>query len=162
MNWFARKLDSLGGAISAGVFFAAASQFAEFVQQYTQRLGGHLDEARHYAAGVADPGRHQGMDPVTRDSLVKEAGQRVAEIEQAHGAIVDADLISLPWQFFRHIDYGVATRTWEQFSPAVPVDLEGGVYAATGILLGLIVYELVKVPFLMMVRGKKEKAARSH
>ncbi|MDA0241390.1 MAG: DUF2937 family protein [Proteobacteria bacterium] len=161
MNWFVRKLDSLGGAIFAGVFFAAASQFAEFVQQYTQRLGGHLDEARRYASGVADTDRHQAMNPTTRESLVNEASNRVSEIEQAHQAISDADIFSLPWEFFRHFDYGVASRTWEQFSPAVPVDLEGGVYAGIGILLGLFVYELVKLPFLPLTRGKKGKVERA-
>ncbi len=95
------------------------------------------------------------MAPQARDLIVGDARARVQEIQAVHDAILDAGLFTKPFVFLSHLDTGIAERTLEQFTPALPLDLEGIVYSAMGLLTGFIAYELIKLPFGLTFRKKK-------
>jgi hypothetical protein len=136
------------------------SQAPEFFQQYLQRLGGHLDEARialaRYEAVARESGltltrliettRAQPAGPVARlADAIAEAQARVLDLESAEAALRAASLWERPFVFLRHVDAEIAARAWTVFKPAVPVTTEGLVYAGAGMVLALISYQLLVV-----------------
>lgn len=159
MSWLTRKLDSLIGAVFGGVGGAAASQFDAFVLQYLQRLGGHMDEAQRSYKMALDPDHYRDMAVEVREILMGAARARVDELTLALRAIADADIWHRPFAFLAHMDREIAARTFETFRPALPFDLAGLIYAATGIVLGLILYELLKVPFALRLRRRETRRA---
>lgn len=135
----------------------AFSQVPEFIQQYVQRLGGHLDEARRQLAQFRHVAGESGLsldrlidqtrtntDPaVAKLSGVMSASvERVQELEQAQAAITHASIWTRPFVFANHADRSIAQATWDAFQPAVPTTPEGFVYAALGVMLLLGLYQL--------------------
>lgn len=159
MRWLLRKLDTLIGAVIAGIAGAAASQLQAFLLQYLQRLGGHVDEARRAYDTILNGERYRQMAPAARDLIARDALDRVNELQAAHDAIRDAGLLAKPFVFAAHFDADVALGTWEAFTPALPFDLAGLLYAGMGLLAGLILYEIVKAPFALT--GRRGRAERS-
>src|SRR5688572_6927254 len=125
----------------------AFSQIPEFMQQYLQRLGGHLDEARRQLGKFEDAAEQSGL---TLDRLITQTGSnadaavaklggvmtdsvaRVEELQAAQTAIVNASIWERPFVFFKNMDADIARATWQIFKPAIPTTVEGLVYAAIG------------------------------
>lgn len=157
MEWLARKLDMLGGAVCAGIAGATTSQLDAFVQQYLQRLGGHLDELKRLHDSILSQDRYRQLDQPARDLLIGDTQGRLDQIAEAFRALSAADPLARPFVFLANLDLEIAARTLEQFRPAVPADLAGLIYAGAGLVLGLIAYELVKWPFAALFGGDRRK-----
>ena len=142
-------------AVAGAVLF---SQAPEFFQQYLQRLGGHLDEARRLLAQFEQTARQAGVsldDFIRRTAAntdtavarladtMTDAVERVQSLQAAHDALRDASAWSRPFVFLRHVDWEIARATGAVFKPAVPVTLEGGLYALAGMLLFVGLYHLL-------------------
>jgi hypothetical protein len=165
-----RKILSTGEAVVDRVLCVvgavAFSQLPEFMQQYLQRLGGHLDEARRHLARyqeiAADTGAtvgglaarfNESADAATAKvgGVIADTVARVNGLEAAQAAIQNAGIFGRPVAFLRHVDAEIARGTWSIFKPAVPTTTEGVVYAAAGIVAllglyyGLIHYPVVRV-----------------
>jgi hypothetical protein len=165
-----KKMLSTGEAVVDRVLCVvgavAFSQMPEFMQQYLQRLGGHLDEARRHLARyqkIADDThvtlaelatRFNGsMDAATAKvgGVITDTAARVHELEAAQAAIQHAGIFGRPFAFLRHADLEIARGTWSIFKPAVPTTVEGALYAAAGIVVllgfyyGLIHHPIVRV-----------------
>lgn len=160
MGWLLRKLDMLIGGAIAGTAGAAASQLQAFILQYLQRLGGHVDEARRAYDTVLHGQRYQDMAAPARDLIARDALERVNELQAAHDAIQGAGLVAKPFVFARHVDMAIAQRTWEAFTPALPIDAGGLIYAGMGLIAGLVLYEIAKAPLALGRRREKTGAAR--
>lgn len=128
----------------------AFSQIPEFMQQYMQRLGGHLDEARHQLVQFEQAASQSGLTlqrfitqtSTNADTAVAKLGgvmtravTRVDSLEAAQTALQNASLWTRPFVFLRHLDSSIAHGTWSIFRPAVPTTAEGLIYA----LLGMVV-----------------------
>ncbi len=164
VGWVARKLDSLGGAVVAAIGGAGASQWREFLQQYLQRLGGHLDEARHNAEHLT--GLHdlaEGDEKQIVGNMLASSEQRVDVLAGAIDSITTAEPWMQPVAFARQLDPLIARATLDMFQPAVPLDMVSLIWAGVGMLLSLMVYELVKetlwAPF-GVARGLSRRKAR--
>ena len=155
MGWITRKLDTLVAAVFAGTAGASVSQLQEFIQQYLQRIGGHLDEAQRNYQTILESDRYREMAQQTRDILLNDALGRVQEIQASHDAIANAGFMARPYVFLVNMDRTIAARTLENFTPALPVDVESLIYAAIGLVVGFAVYELLKLPFALMFRRKR-------
>lgn len=146
------------------------SQVPEFMQQYLQRLGGHLDEARLTLSRFREAAAQSGM---TLDQLVAGANQnpeqsmrsiggviqgaaaRVDELAAADAALRHASAWTRPFVFAEHVDWGIARATWAIYRPAVPTTAEGFMYAAVGIILVLSLYHLaVRAPIAARLRRR--------
>jgi hypothetical protein len=138
------------------------SQVPEFMQQYLQRLGGHLDEARRQVQQFEHAAAQSGLtvgkligqtaangDPAVArlGGVMKEAVMRVDTLAAAQSAVEHASLWSRPFVFVQHLDPAIARATWAVFKPAVPTTIEGLVYALLGMLILMAVYSLIKYPF---------------
>ena len=160
-----RSLGLVGGLV-VGV---ALSQFPEYAQQYTQRLGGAVDElkaittefdAAATAAGLSHDQAiaHYESSPDSfvagRGTSMVAAFTRYQSLSATLTQIRSADA----WDRFRNLpsyfDSDVGRRTLDDFKPAIPVTQEGFLYAAFGLVLGYILastlYSLVMLPFRLL------------
>lgn len=145
-----RSLSIVGGLALALVL----SQFPEYAQQYTQRLGGAVDELRVIADEFEEAATEAGLSreaaleryAVAGDTFIEGRGrsmaQTIARYETLSTALAEIRgqtgwdrFASLP----RYLDTDIGARTLEDFRPAVPVTIEGFAWAAAGFLLGYFV-----------------------
>jgi Protein of unknown function (DUF2937) len=147
--------------VAGAVFFAQAP---EFMQQYLQRLGGHLDEARRQLQQFQRTAESSGL---TLDRLITQTGSnsdaaiaklggvmteavsRVQHLESAQVALEHASLWTRPFVFLKQVDPEIARGTWSFFKPAVPTTAEGLIYAVVGMLLLIGTYHFgIKYPIV--------------
>jgi hypothetical protein len=144
-----RTLSMLGGFLLA----IALSQFPEYAQQYTQRLGGAVDELRvlvqDFDRAATDSGLTRsdalGRFATTGDTFIQGRGTSM-ERTFARYEMLSATLAEIEgatgWQRFtllpKYLDTEIGARTLDNFQPAVPVTMEGFAYAAAGLLLGYL------------------------
>jgi hypothetical protein len=148
-----RLLDRILCVLGAVLF----SQVPEFMQQYQQRLEGHLDEARLVVNRFREAAAQSGM---SLDQLVAGAAQnpdrsmgklggviqaavlRVDQLDASDAALRNASILGRPFVFFAHLDRGIARATLSIYKPAVPTTAEGLIYAGLGLVLVLAIYHL--------------------
>jgi len=149
------------------------SQAPEFMQQYLQRLEGHLDEARRQLAALTRAAAESGLtlDQLVADAsrsadpaiarlgaVAGEAATRVAQLQSADTALRRASVWARPFEFMAHLEPEIARGTWAVFRPAVPTTLEGLGYAACGMLVALAVFHGgIRYP---LRRAARRRAAR--
>jgi hypothetical protein len=150
------------------------SQLPEFMQQYLQRLEGHLDEARLVLSHFRDAAAQSGMsldqliagasknpDPSMGKLavVIQQAIARVDHLVAADEALRHASIWTRPFVFFAHVDRGIASATLEIYRPAVPTTAEGLVYAAIGMILILSVYHVaIRGPIASRLRRSSASA----
>jgi hypothetical protein len=149
------------------------SQAPEFMQQYLQRLGGHLDEARRQLAQFQNVAAQSGLslEQFIRQTnanadlavaklggVMNDAVVRVGHLETAQIAIQGASPLSRPFVFLQHVDPEIANATWSIYQPAVPTTVEGLLYALLGmaVFLGLY-YGVIKAPLTYLFKRSAPK-----
>jgi len=164
MRWLLRQIDSFVGTLFAAIIGLAASQVFAFIQQYLQRLGGHLSEAERQHQQIQSGALYASVDESTRTKIAQAAAERIAELREAVDAIVNAGILTKPVAFFRHFDDDVALGTMSAFQPALPLDASSLLYGIAGIFAGWLIYGAFKTPFARrkkpVVAAPKEPAAR--
>ena len=155
-----RAVTLAGGLAGA----AATSQFPEFSQQYTQRLGGAVDAL---AEGVADFDASAGAVGLTRDAaldqmqgtafLDRRRADMSATFARYDALRADLDAVQGQGPFMRayHVtrltDGQIARAAWAAYQPAVPLNFAGVSFALIGFLLGStalgLAMRLLSLPF---------------
>ena len=151
------------------------SQAPEFMQQYLQRLGGHLDEARRQLAHFQDVATQAGFTlerlisqtSANSDASVAQLGGvisatalRVDHLAAVQDALQHASLLARPFVFLRHLDTGIVRATWAIYQPAVPTTAEGLTYALAGMVTLLASYHFaLKLPLTRRLRPKPAPSA---
>jgi hypothetical protein len=174
---FSRVLLGLGDGVLDRVLCVlgtvAFSQIPEFMQQYLQRLGGHLDEARRQLRKFQEAAEQSGL---TLDRLITQTGSnadpavaklggvmsesvlRVEELHAAQNALTSASLWERPFVFLRNMDPEIARATWQIFKPAIPTTVEGLLYAAAGMLIFVTIYHAgVRYPITRVARARRTR-----
>ena len=132
----------------------ALSQFPEYAQQYTQRLGGAVDELRviteefDRAAIAGGLDRAQALERFNASNDEFLAGRGVsmtatfqrfeqlsATLAEIEGAGAAERFRSLP----AYLDSDIGQRTLHSYKPAVPATIEGVLYAGVGFVLGYLI-----------------------
>lgn len=165
-------LDRVLCVIGAVLF----TQLPEFIQQYLQRLGGHLEEARRQVemyrqvAAVSNLTLAELIERTMRSpdeavarlaDVMRAAVERVEQLAAAEAAIRNASLWTKPFVFFAYLDAEIARGTWAIYKPAVPTTVEGLVYAGLGILVVWgIYYGLIRYPIAAILRRRREGPRR--
>lgn len=144
----------------------ALSQFPEYAQQYTQRLGGAVDELRvittdfDRAAELGGLSRIEAIDRynASNDEFLAGRGtsmtatfQRYDKLSTTLTQIQNAGPMERLQSLPAYLDTDIGRRTLENYKPAMPVTVEGVLYAGTGLILGYLVLSallrLVTLPF---------------
>lgn len=146
MRWLLSAFDRLIGTAIGAVAGVSASQTQAFIHAYLQRLGGHLDEARASYLKLRAGEFLPGADALSQQRIAEAFSRRVEELSQAYNAIANADALARPLRFASHLDRAIAEATFSNFTPALPLDSASLIYALAGMVLGLLVYELIKLP----------------
>lgn len=145
-----KALSVLGGSALA----VCLSQFPEYAQQYTQRLGGAIDELQTIIAdfdrGAAEFGltRQEALAryDISADLFLHQRGQsmertfsRYDELQTMLARVQGAGPIERAQLLPQFLDTDIGGRTLDNFKPAVPVTPEGFLWAGAGLMLGYIV-----------------------
>ena len=126
------------GLFGLALVAAAAVQLPAFVQQYLQRLGGHLDEARYLAAQAATGDAYRELAPAAREVVLRMAEARADTLAAAHDAIAGAGDLIRPLVFLAHADEAIAAATWRMFEPGLPLGWGGAAYGLAAALLAFL------------------------
>jgi len=145
-----RRTLGIVGGLALGV---CLSQFPEYAQQYTQRLGGAVDELRiitaEFETSAKDAGLtvEQAIDRYTRtgDSFLAARGESMARTlaryEQLSATLAEVRGAT-GWERFtrmpEYFDTEIGRRTLSDYKPAVPVTVEGLGYAGAGFAIGYL------------------------
>ena len=157
-----RMIAGIGGLGLALVL----SQFPEYAQQYTQRLGGAVDELRVITEDFDRAAAEGGLDRVEalgryeasnddflagRGSSMTATFQRYDQLSTTLARIQNADAIERLQALPAYLDTDIGRRTLESYKPAVPVTMEGILYAGGGFILGYLVlsglWRFLALPF---------------
>jgi len=144
----------------------ALSQFPEYAQQYTQRLGGAVDELRIITEDFDRAATEGGLDRATAlgryeasndDFLAGRGGsmastfQRYEDLRATLVRIEGAGPIERLQAMPDYLDTDIGRRTLESYKPAIPVTMEGILYAGGGFILGYLVlsglWRFLALPF---------------
>ncbi len=157
------------------VFGATGSQFPEYVQQYTQRLGGAVDELRGFVeqfdrdATSAGLTRNEALkeyekpDSVFLDKRGESVVQTIRRYERlfAQKLVIDkSGPVGRVVAFIEKVDSDIAKKTFDDFEPAVPITTEGGLFAAGGFIAALLVWIGIRGTGRAVVRGRRKTGAK--
>jgi hypothetical protein len=162
-----RTLGILGGLVLG----AGLSQFPEYAQQYTQRLGGAVDELRiittefEQAAKEAGLSRDEAIDRYSKtgDGFIAARGESMARTftryEQLSATFADIRGAT-GWERFtklpEYFDTEIGRRALNDYQPAIPMTPEGLAYAGAGFFIGYAtlsaIASLLLLPFRRRVR----------
>lgn len=144
-----RILAGIGGLGLA----VTMSQFPEYAQQYTQRLGGAVDELRVVTEDFDRAAAEGGLDRQTalerfnasndaflagRGTSMSATFQRYDTLRATLARIENAGPLERLQQLPAYLDTDIGRRTLENYKPAVPVTMEGILYAGGGFILGYL------------------------
>jgi hypothetical protein len=157
-----RMIAGIGGVGLALVL----SQFPEYAQQYTQRLGGAVDELRvitedfDRAAVAGGLDRQAALERYNasnddflagRGSSMTATFQRYDQLSSTLDRIEDAGPVERFQSLPAYLDTDIGQRTLENYQPAIPVTMEGILYAGGGFVLGYLVlsglWRFLSLPF---------------
>ena len=157
-----RVVAGFGGVALA----VALSQFPEYAQQYTQRLGGAVDELRIVTQKFDRDAQEAGLDrqqALTRFETSADtflAGRGVSEaanfvryeqLSTTLARIQNANALERFQMLPAYLDTDIGARTLENYQPAVPVTVEGVLYAGGGLLVGYLflsgIWRFLAMPF---------------
>ena len=131
----------------------AMSQFPEFFQQYTQRLGGTLDELNRQVEALDVRAQENGLgrfDYVRRfqsneDPIIQGEGDAMIDMlaRQVRLQMILDRLRAAPWYMHAietvfHLEPDIAEQTLKDFVPAIPLSVSGGAHAFFGFFFGYL------------------------
>ena len=160
MTWVLHKIDMVIGACITSAAAMVASQMQAVIDQYLQRLGGHLDEAKLNLDRIENGVRYQTMSETVRSELETDATIRVNELQSAYDAISQSGLIVQPFSFFRYADGTILNAMLVDFVPAIPLSTSALSYSVAGIFIGLIAYKIAKLPLVFVTNQSRRRRFR--
>lgn len=168
-------LGRLYNGVCASLGAAASAQFPAFYTQYLQRVSGKLDQARADISTVVESARRRDMsvsdylDVVARDgdefSREWEPGARATyealqRLEAAYAALSTADVFERPAVFAMYLRADTAQATLYDFTPALPLSMEGLGYAGAGVLIGIVFAWVSERPLVIWRKRRRARITR--
>ena len=150
-----RKIVLLVSGLLVG---SLLSQFPEYFQQYTQRLGGRLDEVKLQVKNLdtraADIklNRFQYIRRLmgSSDKIVRNEGEtlglllgREIRYNKAYEVLHTSTSIWRAVHFAAHFDLDIGIPTIEAYRPAIPLTVEAGAYSCFGFCIGWLVVFII-------------------
>lgn len=143
---------------AAGVF--AGSQLPNFIQQYRQRIGGRLDQAREdfkTFQAIADRFHNGSIENLIQKHLsstdttfyhegfaIKNIWEKTISLSESYKAL-DSSLASQIKHLFFNLDKEIALETWKIYKPGLILTSEAITCALlTGFIFSIVFYFLVK------------------
>lgn len=106
--------------------------------------------------GLLSSARNVDRAVVRFSEIIRGSQCRFEWLQSAEGVLREAGPLTRPLAFIRYFDRNVAIDTWKAWKPAVPLTIEGVVYAIAGGLVGAGVYQIFVRPFIKKGRKRLE------
>jgi hypothetical protein len=155
-KWTLSLLDRAFSIVGAVAF----AQFPQFLQQYVQRMGGHISELEGQVGFMSKSAEASSLtlqeyiqkftesklDPVfsRQGMIMQNMVDRYNQLSSALNSLQDATIYKKPLIFITHLSTDIAHETWNTYQPGVPTTLEGLAYAAVGMIFGTLTFLLLK------------------
>lgn len=158
--------------ISALVAGTLVSQSPEFTQQYSQRLGGAIDELQKVIDDFEVDARNNGLTlqeafeqySSSTEQFLRDRGEsmgrvfdRLDRLTNQAVSLENTNSLLKPLQILRSPDQDIVQNAWEDFKPAIPVTLEGLLYAGVGFFAGWFGLELISAILKLIGRPFRSK-----
>ena len=160
VEWIAHKLDAFLAAVVIAAVAIAACQSQAFVIQYLDRLGGQLNAAKVELAGVETGLRYKLMSDTVRQEIETSARSRAQTLQGSYDTVVHTNVFIRPVALARWGDPGLMDATWRGFVPALPVTPGSVAFTVIGMILGFLIYEVIKFPFILLIREPRRRKFR--
>jgi hypothetical protein len=160
VEWIARRFDTFLAAVIIAAAAIAACQSQAFIIQYLHRLNGELTTAKVELAGIETGLRYKLMSDTVRQEIETTARTHAQTLQGRYDAVAQTNLFVRPLIVARSGDRTLIDATWRDFVPALPVSPGGIAFAVIGMVLGFVVYEAVKFPFLLLIREPRRRKFR--
>ena len=152
--------------ITFTVLTVIAMQLPSFILQYTQRLAGHLDEAKYQLSKyqyIADQ-HYQGdilllvkryqmnSDPgiAAAGDIVYSLIDRISMLSQSLADLNQQQYISKVYSFITNMDTSMAKATLQDYQLTIPLNIES---LATGLIFALGVSYIISLIFSQTNKG---------
>jgi len=149
------------------ILFILGVQFPEFIQQYSQRLSGHLNEAlsqlsehqlvadRHFDGSLKSMVEKYltNSEPSIKETavIINNISHRVTDLKSQLFNIQETEYIERLYYFITQFDSSMAEATLKQYQLAIPLNLPalltGIILALSIILIIYILLSLIKIVF---------------
>ncbi len=156
-------------AFAGGLIFM---QVPSFMVQYTQRLGGHLEELgliiKKYKLAAEESGKslneyislhlNSGVKEfISSGKLMEENLERFDYLNQAYNSLHNSSGINKLLTFIKNIDITIAKETWKDFTASISLSYESIIYCLAGIVFFMTIYLLVKKLIIFSVKHIKRR-----
>jgi len=156
LKWVEGLLDRLFAVAGALIF----SQIPLFIQQYSQRLAGHVAELRLQVAQLMDAASFSGKtleqliakfltsgDPdfARQGEMMQQTIWRYDHLNSALQHLETSSPLSRFFVFLHQLDWKIAQGTLDSYTFGVVFNWEGGVYLLIGVLSGILVYRFLRL-----------------
>lgn len=151
LNWILERFFGVLGAF-------LGSQLPVFMQQYIQRLSGHITELNQLIEEIRKIAQFSGKsldqyiqkflasgdsDFVRQGEFMRLLIERKVSYSQTLNELMNSSALSKPLIFFKDINYEIANGTFREFIPGMTLNLEGIVYTCVGLIVGCLFYKLL-------------------
>ncbi len=116
--------------------------------------------ARAHLADVQSGLRYRVMGETVRVELETAARSRYAKLKKGADAIGGGNVVTRPLMFATYHDDAIAAATERDFKPMLPASAGSMFYTLAGMVLGFVLYEIVKFPLVMLVREPRRRKFR--
>ncbi|MBX7198444.1 MAG: DUF2937 family protein [Rhodospirillaceae bacterium] len=160
MEWLAHKLDTFLAAVVIAAMAIAACQSQAFIIQYLSRQSAQLAAAKAELTGIETGLRYQLMSDTVRKEIETGARTRAEALQASYDSVAGGNLFAQPLLLARGGDPTLMDTTWRNFVPALPMTPGSIAFTVVGMVIGFVIYEVVKFPFALLIREPKRRKFR--
>lgn len=173
MKWISAFLDRLFALAGAFLF----SQIPFFMQQYAQKLSGHVAELQLQKSALEKIAAASGKtleqyvqkfyastdnDFVLQGHFMHDIVQRLHELSEGLTALQQASGWEHPFVFIKVFQMNLGVATYETFKPGFAVTFESGAYMFCGAVAGYLFYQLLRKITLALLPSKIGRISDNH
>lgn len=144
---------SLSERILAAAGAVILAQFPSFLVQYKQRLGGHIDELARIVGEYISAAKKNGKtleeyinlhinssvtDFSSTGEIMSGNVTRLENLKKAMSELKESEIYMEPVVFINKLDIEIFKATYENFTPAITMNIQSIAYAVIGIVLVMI------------------------
>ena len=160
MSWFWEKFDAFMAAAVIAVAGVIGSQGQAFTTQYLERAAVQLAAAEAHLADVQNGLRYRVMGEIARNDLETEARNSVAALHKARDAVARGNVVTRPVALLTVAPKALRGAALRDFTPTLPADVDSIIYAVVGMLVGFVLYETIKLPFVALLAEPRRRRFR--
>lgn len=140
----------------------AGSQVPSFMQQYANRMSGHIDELKYQVqlwtqmASISGKSLQAYIQKFSTNSdqefsrhgeYMETAIHRLNDLTQSYQVIQESSLWSRPFLFVSHLNSSVFKATLHAYVPQMTLTIEGACYTLVGFIIGYGFFQILRLLF---------------